>query len=178
MLSYSYSISDRSEHAAAGVSRTELVTGMQLLRAVNMQSVRLQLAVLRRDRRPAMESLDHLADMDRELEHFIEGIGPAGAAAPELREIAELVALQKRALADEKIALMAGISGAKLGGETIAQLPEAEPEAITDTLELTSEYQPSSAAAKLLAATAVLAVIGVAVTGWLFSDAIAAAMRF
>lgn len=176
MLSYSYSIQDRSEGATGAVSKAELVAGMQLLRAVNMQSVRLQLAVLRRDRRPAMESLDHLADMDRELEHFIEGIGPAGSAAAELREITELVALQKRALADDKIALMAGISGAKLGGETIAELPEAEPEALADTLDPTTEYRPSSAAAKLLAATAVFAVAGVAVTGWLFSDAIAAAI--
>lgn len=177
MLSYSYSIAGRSDGAASGVSRAELVAGMQLLRAVNMQSIRLQLAVLRRDRKPAMESLDHLADMDRELEHFIEGIGPAGAAAPELREIAELVALQKRALADEKIALMAGISGAKLGGEPVAQLPEAEPEPMPELTEA-SEYRTSSAATKIFAATAVFAVAGVMVAGWLFSDAIAGAVGF
>lgn len=175
MLSYSYSIPDRGEGAANGVSKAQLVAGMQLLRAVNMQSVRLQLAVLRRDRRPAMESLDHLADMDRELEQFIEGIGPAGLSPPELREIADLVAYQKRALADEKIALMAGISGAKLNGEPAAQLPQPEPETFAEPIDPT-EYRSSSAAAKLLMATAVFAVAGVAIAGWLFSATIAAAL--
>jgi len=105
---------DRSDQAGGPVSRADLVTGMQLLRAVNMQSIRLQLAMLRRDQQPAMESLDSLAAMDREIEHFIDGIGPTGFAAAELRDITELVTMQKRALAAEKLYLTAGISGPAL----------------------------------------------------------------
>lgn len=175
MLSYSYSIGDRTE---GSVSRAELVAGMQLLRAVNMQSIRLQLAVLRHEQKPTIESLDSLADMDRELEHFIEGIGPAGLAVPELRGIAELVALQKRALANEKIALMAGISGPKLAGAPAAAV-EAEIAVPVDTVApdaAEAGYPAPNMAGRVLTAAALSALTGVAVAGWLFVDVIAATL--
>lgn len=89
----------------------ELIAGIQLLRAANLQTVRLQLAMFRQERRTAMESLDRLADMDRELERFLAGLEPA---APALADINHLVAVQKNALADEKIALMAEIKGPRV----------------------------------------------------------------
>jgi len=95
----------------APVPSEELIAGIQLLRAANLQTVRLQLALSRQERRSAMESLDRLADMDRELERFLVGLEPA---APALDEINRLVAMQKSALANEKVALMAEISGPRL----------------------------------------------------------------
>lgn len=92
----------------------ELIAGIQLLRAANLQTVRLQLAMFRQERRSAMESLDRLAEMDRELERFLAGLEPA---APALDEINRLVTAQKSALADEKIALMAEISGPKVAAK-------------------------------------------------------------
>lgn len=92
----------------------ELIAGIQLLRAANLQTVRLQLAMFRQERRSAMESLDRLAEMDRELERFLAGLEPA---APALDAINRLVTAQKSALADEKIALMAEISGPKVAAK-------------------------------------------------------------
>lgn len=98
----------------------DLIAGLQLLRAANLQAVRLQLAMFRQERRTAMESLDRLADMDRELERFLAGLEPA---APALDAINRLVATQKNALADEKIALMAEIRGPKVAPKADAARP-------------------------------------------------------
>lgn len=94
--------------AAPPMLPEDLAAGIQLLRAANLQTVRLQLAMFRQERRSAMESLDRLADIDRELERHLAAFEPA---ATELEEVRQLVAAQKSALANEKMALMAEISG-------------------------------------------------------------------
>jgi len=157
-------------------SRTQLIAGMQLLRAVSTQSVRLQLAMLKRGRRPTIESLDSLAAMDRELEHFIEGIGPDGFAAPELEEIAELVALQKTALANEKIALMAEISGPDvvsmhmpIPAHETAPEPAPGPEPAYEP----AEYRASGVGAKIAAIAAMGVLAGGGALAWRYWETLA-----
>lgn len=128
------------DRPAGTVSKTDLVIGMQLLRAVNMQSIRLQLAMLRRDRQPTMESLDSLVAMDREIEHFIEGIASQSLPTGQLHGITELVATQKRALAEEKLYLTAGADGPRFRPRE-AQNPV---EAIEPPTPEPSEYRPAN----------------------------------
>lgn len=135
---------------------SDLVAGIQLLRAANLQTVRLQLAMARQERRSAMESLDRLAEMDRELERCLDGFEPAG---PGVDEIKRLVAAQKSALADEKIALMAEISGPRVASarplHRPAQLHSAdEPAAAPESLQNPDEPEEEEAPAKIIVASA------------------------
>ncbi|WOK37334.1 hypothetical protein [Sphingomonas sp. C3-2] len=159
MRSYSYSVGGMHPHDP--ISREELVAGMQLMRAVSMQSTRFQLAVMRKEQRPALESLDRLGEMDRELEHFIEAIGGAAEDMPELAPISDMVARQKQALDSEKLALMSGVSGPGVVGLS-ADRDEAD---AGDDLEDEEAVAPPPRRGRLLTATGVilsLAALGAA----------------
>ena len=158
MRSYSYSVGGMHPHDP--ISREELVAGMQLMRAVSMQSTRFQLAVMRKEQRPALESLDRLGEMDRELEHFIEAIGGAAEDMPELAPISDMVARQKQALDSEKLALMSGVSGPGVVGLSADREADAG-----DDLEDEEAMAPLPRRGRLLAATGVilsLAALGAA----------------
>src|SRR3546814_13200218 len=70
--------------AARPASESDLARGMLLLRASNMNVMRLQLAMERSDRRLAMEALDCLVALDGEIKGFIEDMPPADAAPHEM----------------------------------------------------------------------------------------------
>src|SRR3546814_5591924 len=79
--------------AARPASESDLARGMLLLRASNMNVMRLQLAMERSDRRLAMEELDCLVALDGEIKGFIEDMPPADAA---LHEMTRRIDAQKR----------------------------------------------------------------------------------
>ncbi|MGS1018317.1 hypothetical protein [Allosphingosinicella humi] len=87
-------------------SVTDLARGLMLLRASNMNVIRLQLAMERSDRRTAMEALDDLVALDREIGGFI-GEPPD----PELSEMARHLDSQKTVIASEKLVFAAGKRG-------------------------------------------------------------------
>ena len=93
------------------VSEADLARGMLLLRASNMNVVRLQLAMERRDRRLAMEALDGLVALDGELSGLIGDMPPPGA---EYSALARRLDDQKVALASEKLVFAAGRAGPAL----------------------------------------------------------------
>lgn len=82
-------------------------------RATALAQVRLQLAVLSGNRRRALEQIDRLVSLDKELERLADG---TLAIAPPLEPLAEELADQRLAIAAEKLALTADI-----------QLPRLEP---------------------------------------------------
>lgn len=87
-------------------SVTDLARGLMLLRASNMNVIRLQLAMERSDRRTAMEALDGLVALDREIGGFI-GEPPD----PELSAMARRLDGQKTVIASEKLIFAAGKRG-------------------------------------------------------------------
>jgi hypothetical protein len=87
-------------------SATDLARSLMLLRASNMNVIRLQLAMERSDRRTAMEALDDLVALDREIGGFI-GDPPD----PELSEMARHLDSQKTVIASEKLVFAAGKRG-------------------------------------------------------------------
>lgn len=104
------------------VSGTELAKGLLLLRASNMNVVRLQLAMERSDRRTAMEALDGLVALDRELSGFISEMP---APDSEYSAMARRIDAQKSSVASEKLIFAAGTRG-----PTIAQGLAAEAAAV------------------------------------------------
>ena len=93
------------------VGSDALAQGLLLMRASAIKVVRLQLAMERRDRRAAIEAVDELMGLDRRLGEFLDDLpvanGPLTAARAE-------VEAQGRALAREKLTLVAGIHGPRL----------------------------------------------------------------
>ena len=83
-------------------SKADLAIGMQLLRASNMKAVRLQLALMKRDREMAMEAVDSLIELDGQIASFIRDMPPEEVAMRELREISQWIDAEKRAIAAEK----------------------------------------------------------------------------
>lgn len=112
----------------APIGRDELTQGLMLMRASTMKVVRLQLAMERRDRRVALEAVDDLVTLDRQLQHFL---GTMAAAGDTLHAMESELEEQRGALAREKLTLAAGMSGAKLAARSPAwddPAPPAEPE--------------------------------------------------
>lgn len=163
MLSYSFS--GDSEPLRDMISRSEFAAGMNLLRGVSLQSTRLQVAILRREQRPIIESLDLLRDMDRELEQFVQAVGPQ-ASPPELEALTDMIARQKVALDAETMALMSGVTGQALKGAKKEALDfEDEPSAVEeDGLEedLYAEEPPRRLGAWIAGSLLVLAAGGAA----------------
>jgi hypothetical protein len=73
---------------------------LQYVRASGLAQVRLQLAVLSGNRRRALEQIDRLIGIDRQLERLARGEQPPAASALEA-ELAD----QRLAIASEKLAL-------------------------------------------------------------------------
>ena len=80
---------------------------LQYLRASGLAQARLQLAVLSGNRRRALEQIDRLVTIDRQLERLAEG-GGAPAGGPD--ELAAELAEQRLAIASEKLALTSEIA--------------------------------------------------------------------
>lgn len=83
-----------------GIRRLDL----QFLRASGLAQARLQLAVLAGNRRRALEQIERLIGIDRQLERIARG-----EPAPAADELAADLADQRLAIASEKLALTAEI---------------------------------------------------------------------
>src|SRR5688500_538489 len=90
--------------SGAAVGQEELSKGLMLLRASTMKVVRLQLAMERRDRRVAMETLDDLVVLDRKIRDLMTAL-PSQAPDPLMQQLDE----ETGVLAREKLTLAAGI---------------------------------------------------------------------
>lgn len=101
------------------VSGTDLAKGLLLLRASNMNVIRLQLAMERSDRRIAMEALDGLVALDREIRGFMEEMPPPD---PEFSAMARRIDDQKMAIASEKLIFAAGRRGPAIASGTEARM--------------------------------------------------------
>ncbi len=131
----------RADWAPRPASESDLARGMLLLRASNMNVMRLQLAMERSDRRLAMEALDGLVALDGELKGFIEDMPPSDDA---FSEMTRRLDAQKAVLASEKLVFAAGRSGPSLAKprEIGPSAPVAEPE-VGRTLNLETEWVPA-----------------------------------
>jgi hypothetical protein len=107
---------------------------LQYVRASGLAQVRLQLAVLSGNRRRALEQIDRLVALDKELERIAEG---SVAIAPPLERLADELADQRLAIASEKLALTSQISLPRLepafgAGMGAALAPDEEIEIVED----------------------------------------------
>jgi hypothetical protein len=78
---------------------------LHYVRATALAQVRLQLAVLSGNRRRALEQIDRLVSLDKELERLSNG---TLAIAPPLEPLADELADERLAIAAEKLALTSG----------------------------------------------------------------------
>lgn len=108
-----------------GPSQTDLVDGLQLVRASTLKLARLQLALERRDRRVALEAVDDLVRYDQSLEQHLSGLRD-----PHEHSVMDLaVAVERAALNREKLTLAAEIiSNGSEGPEVDSRPPEPQPE--------------------------------------------------
>jgi hypothetical protein len=100
-------IDDGPMTPAAPVASGELAEGLMLMRASAINVVRLQLAMERRDRRVALQAVDDLVEIDRQLEDFLSEI----PADPHLSPLQRALEDGRSALAREKLTLAAGAMG-------------------------------------------------------------------
>jgi|SRR5690606_1571327 hypothetical protein len=114
-------------------SRTEPIHGMPetrpelgWIRASGLAQARLQLAVLSGNRHRALEQIDRLIGIDRQLERLARGESTPDEAALEA-DLAD----QRLAIASEKLALTSGIDLPRLGPAFAAAASE-EPEIVED----------------------------------------------
>jgi outer membrane protein TolC len=106
---------------------------LHYLRASGLAQARLQLAVLSGNRHRALEQIDRLVSIDKQLERVADGgiaiAPPAGTLAAELAD-------ERLAIASEKLALTAGIEMPRLdpafGAGLAAELPMDEPVEIVE----------------------------------------------
>lgn len=85
--------------------RDELAEGLMLFRAGTLKMIRLQLAMEQRDRRVALEAVDDLVALDRQLQDYLAQLPSArvpGAGMDELE-------VERAALNREKLTLAAGV---------------------------------------------------------------------
>lgn len=107
----------------------ELGQGLMLLRASAMKMVRLQLAMERRDRRAAMETLDELVVLDGRIRDLL-----TVDDHPMCRQLEE----ERSALVRERLLLAAGTSGPRLTPDQPAWIEPAAP-APPEPQEVTTE---------------------------------------
>ena len=88
------------------VSIDELAHGLMLVRASTMKVVRFQLAMERRDRRVALQTVDDLVMLDGKIRDFLNEIPVSGSGALMQQEIED----QRGWLVREKLTLGAGMS--------------------------------------------------------------------
>jgi hypothetical protein len=99
---------------------------LQFLRASGLAQARLQVAVLSGNRRRALEQIDRLVAIDRQLERLADG-------ASEAQDLAADLADQRLALASEKLALTSEI--------TMPRLEPAFGAGMSQVLELHEEVE-------------------------------------
>lgn len=102
-------VADGNSHLRTGAARLDL----HFLRASGLAQARLQLAVLSGNRRRALEQIDRLVDIDKQLELMASGMV---AIAPAPAQLESELADQRLAIASEKLALTSAI-----------ELPRLEP---------------------------------------------------
>ena len=112
---------------AAPIGSDELAEGLMLVRASTLKMIRLQLAMERRDRRVALETVDDLVALDRKLEDYL---GQVPSAPLMFRH--ELEA-ERTVLNREKLTLAAEVIHGR--ATPAEQEPEPEPAAATDQLQ-------------------------------------------
>lgn len=108
-----------------GPSQTDLVDGLQLVRASTLKLARLQLALERHDRRVALEAVDDLVRFDQSLEQHLSGLRD-----PHQHSVMDLaVAVERAALNREKLTLAAEIIS------NGSDAPEADPQPLEEQAE-------------------------------------------
>lgn len=126
---------DVSEHEPVRhASSVDLALGLQLLRASSMTSIRLQLALARRDRRVAMTALDTLAAVDAEIERLVDRLSGSASSSPELAAIATWLAQEKAAVTNDKLNLACDVSGPGLVSppDRLSEVADAGSDAVAD----------------------------------------------
>ncbi len=99
-----------------------LARGLLLVRASAINVVRLQLAMERRDRRVALETVDELMLLDRRISELV---GDLSASSGTLLAEARALELQHRALAVERLVLAAGASGPRMASASSHWIEQA-----------------------------------------------------
>lgn len=153
----------------------ELGEALGLVQEGLLKVVRFQLAMERRDRRVAMQTIDDVVHLEKRIARFVER---DGAARPDSVRAQSLEA-QRLALAREKLTLGAGVctgtARVELAAEALVEpdpipneavgAPEPAQEAEMRTAPCTPERQAGSLCARLicaLCAVTVVATIGAA----------------
>ncbi len=117
-------------------NREELARGLLLMRASSMNLVRFQLAMERRDRAVALETVDELVAIDGRLRDFLQAMpAPGGAFDGLVRE----VEAQRASLVREKLTLVAGKAGPRVASGQPEWSAPAEPEPEAAPAELLLE---------------------------------------
>ena len=109
---------------ADGIPHTRIAPSelpLQFLRASGLAQARLQLAVLSGNRHRALEQIDRLVAIDKEIERIADG---TLGIAPPLAQLASELVDQRLAIASEKLALASEV-----------KLPRLEP-AFPDDIEI------------------------------------------
>jgi hypothetical protein len=125
-------------HKPAAPARLDL----HYLRASGLAQARLQLAVLSGNRRRALEQIDRLVMIDKQLERVSEGLV---AIAPPSEALDDELDRERLAIASEKLALTSGIELPRLepafGAGMAAALPADEPVEIIEEETLKSSLK-------------------------------------
>ena len=115
---------------------------LDYLRASGLAQARLQLAVLSGNRRRALEQIDRLVMIDKQLERVSEGLV---AIAPPAEVLEDELDRERLAIASEKLALTAGVELPRLepafGAGLTAALPADEPVEIVEEETLKSSLK-------------------------------------
>jgi hypothetical protein len=120
---------------AAAPARLDL----HYLRASGLAQARLQLAVLSGNRHRALEQIDRLVSIDKQLERVAGGLVPI---SPPIEALENELADERLAIASEKLALTAGIEMPRLepafGAGLMGAIPVEEPIEIVEEATLKS----------------------------------------
>jgi hypothetical protein len=108
------------------IGSEELAEGLMLVRASTLKVVRLQLAIERQDRRVALEAVDDLVALDRQLQDYLADV-PAAAGQSVLRDA---LAVERAMLNREKLALGSGIVRREAPAAAVDVPAAVEPEAV------------------------------------------------
>lgn len=142
------------------VGAQDLAQGLMLVRASTINVVRLQLAMERRDRRVALQTLDELMVLDRRIADLLDELPGADASADARR-----LDHQQRALAAEKLVLAAGASGpriAAISNHWVDQAPPAAPEKDVPPVPAPEQHRRRDISPHLIAAGLLLFLLAAA----------------
>lgn len=135
-----------------------LQTGLELARASHLTMLRLQLALHKSNSRTAMQALDHLLDIDAEMEDLTATLRGGSAYPASDAALSGFIGLQRAAIAAEKHALTGGdwrtaaepIAIAALDCADAAGHPARGDQAASDNPLGNERWRPALAAAILL----------------------------